>query len=111
MSGAVSPNPYLAPDSICSSCCKTRGRRQLIKVGVVTQSYLRALSVSIRDSFVKQIVTRGRQLTKVVLWAPSLGTGGPLPHSGLGMKAQFQGFLSQIVGMLHRISRTSLLSC
>ena len=56
-------------------------RRQLIKVGAVIQSYLWALSVSIRDSLIKQIVTRGRQLTKVVLWAPSLGTVGPLPHS------------------------------
>ena len=79
--GSVSPNPYLAPDSICSSCCKTRGRRQLIKVGVVTQSYLRALSVSIRDSLIKQVVTRGRQLTKVVLQASSLGTLDPVPHS------------------------------
>ena len=80
MWGSVSPNPYLAPDSICSSCSKTRDRRQLIKVGVVTQSYLRALSVSIRDSLIKQVVTRGRQLTKVVLWVSSLGTVDPLPH-------------------------------
>ena len=56
-------------------------RRQLIKVGTVTQSYLWALSVSIRDSLVKHIVARGIQLTKVVLWNSSLGTMDPLPHS------------------------------
>ena len=55
-----------------------RDRRQLIKVGAVTQSYLWPLSVSIRDSLIKQVVTRGRQLTK--LWAFSLGTID-LPHS------------------------------
>ena len=55
-----------------------RDRRQLIKVGAVPQSYLWALSVSTRDFLVKQIVTRGRQLTKGVLWASSLGTVGPL---------------------------------
>ena len=58
-----------------------RDRRQFAKVGAVTQSYLWALSVSIRDSLIKQIVARGRQLTKVVLWASSLGTGDPLPRS------------------------------
>ena len=31
--------------------------------------------------------------------------------SGLGMKAQFQGLLSQIVETIHRISRTALLPC
>ena len=58
-----------------------RDRRQLIKVGALSQIYLWALSVRIRDSLVKQIITRSRQLTKVVLWAPSLGTVDPLPHS------------------------------
>ena len=58
-----------------------RDKRQLIKVGAVTQSSLWTLFVSIRDSLVKQIVTRGRQLTKVVLWAASLGTMDRLPHS------------------------------
>ena len=84
---------------------------QLIKIGALSPSFLWALSVSIRDSLVKQIVTRGTQLTKVVLWDSSLGTIDLSCIPGLGMKAQFQGFLSQIVGMLHRISRTSLLSC
>ena len=55
-----------------------RDRRQLIKVGAMTQSYLWVLSLSIRDSLWKQIVTRGRQLTKVVWWASSLGTVDPL---------------------------------
>ena len=88
-------------------------RKQLIKVEAVTQSYLWALSESIRDSLVKQIVTRGRQLTEVVLWAAALGTGDVLllPFPGLGMKAQFQGFLSQIVETIHRISRPVLLPC
>ena len=58
-----------------------RDRRQLIKVGALSQIYLWALSVRIRDSLVKQIITISRQLTKVVLWAPSLGTVDPLPHS------------------------------
>ena len=58
---------------------QTRDRRQLIKAGAVTQSCLWALSVSIRDSLVTQIVTRGSQLTKVVLCASSLGTRGPFP--------------------------------
>ena len=52
-------------------------RRQLVKVEATTQSYLGALSVSTRDPLVKQIVTRGKQLTKVVLWAFSLGTVDP----------------------------------
>ena len=67
-------------------------RRQLIKVGAVTQSSLWTLSVSIRDSLVKQIVTRGRQLTKIVLWAFSLGILGPLffPLLDLRMNTQFQ---------------------
>ena len=88
-------------------------RKQLIKVEAVTQSYLWALSESIRDSLVKQIVTRGRQLTEVVLWAAALGTGDVLllPFPGLGMKAQFQGFLSQIVETIQRISRPVLLPC
>ena len=74
-------------------------RRKLIKVEAFTQSYSWALPISIRVPLVKQIVTRGRYLTKVVLWA--LWT---LSHlSGLRMKAQFQGFLSQIVEVLHRI--------
>ena len=38
-------------------------------------------SVSIRDSLVKEIVTRGRQLTKVVSWASSWGTVDLLSHS------------------------------
>ena len=46
-------------------------RRQLIKVEAVTQSHLRALSESSKDSLARQIVTRGRQLTKVLLWASS----------------------------------------
>ena len=88
-------------------------RRQLIKVGAVTQSFLWALSVSIRGSLVKQMVAKGRQLTKVVLWASSLGAVDSLffPHPGLGTDTQFQGFLSQIVEMTGRISRTALLSC
>ena len=53
-------------------------RRLLVKVGTVTQSHLGALSVSTRDSLIKEIVTRGRQLTKVVLQAFSLGTVDPL---------------------------------
>ena len=65
-----------------------RDRRQLIKVGAVTQGYLWSLSVSIRDSLLKRIVTRGRQLTKVVLWASSFGTLSCL--SDLGMNTQFQ---------------------
>ena len=56
-------------------------RRQLIKVGSLFQSYLWALSVSTRDSLIKQIVTRGRQLTEVVSWASSLGIVDPLQHS------------------------------
>ena len=72
-------------------------RRQLIKVGAVTQSYLWALSVSIRYSLIKEIVSRSRQLTRVVLWASSLGTVDPLFFLlvGLGINTQFQGFLSQ----------------
>ena len=58
-----------------------RDRRQLLKVGAVTQSYSWALSVSTRDSLIKQIVTRGRQLTEVVSWASSLGIVDPLQHS------------------------------
>ena len=53
---------------------QTCDRRQLIKVGAVTHSYLQALSVSTKDSLIKQIVTRSRQLTKVVLWVFSLDT-------------------------------------
>ena len=84
--------------------------RQLIKVGALSQSYSWALSVSIRGSLVKQVVTRGRQLTKVVLRASS--DTWALSHIPVrGKKAQFQGFLSQIVEALHRISRTPLLSC
>ena len=86
-------------------------RKQLIRIGAFTLSYLWALSVNIRDSLIKQIVTRGRQLTKVILWASSLGTVDPVLHCRPGMKAQFQSFLSQIVETLHRISRTSLLFC
>ena len=52
-------------------------RRQLTKVGAATPNYLWALSVSIRDSLIKQIVMRGRQLTKVVLWASYLGSVDP----------------------------------
>ena len=83
-------------------------RRQLLQLGL-TQSYLWALSVSIRN-IVKQIVTRGMQLTKVVLWA-SLGTTDLLLFllPGLGMNTQLQRLLSHIVEMMHRISRTSLL--
>ena len=44
----------------------------------VTQSYLRALFVSTRGPLVKQIMTRNRQLTKVVLWTFFLGAGDPL---------------------------------
>ena len=40
---------------------------QLIKIGALSPSFLWALSVSIRDSLVKQIVIRGGQLTKVAL--------------------------------------------
>ena len=66
-------------------------RRQLIKVEAVTQSYLWALSLSTRDLLIKQIVTRGRELTTVVLWASALGTVEPLlfPFPGLGMNTQF----------------------
>ena len=53
---------------------------QLIKIGALSPSFLWALSVSIRDFPVKQIVTRGIQLTKV-LGVSSLGTVDPLPHS------------------------------
>ena len=70
---------------------QTHDRRQLIKVGAVTRSYLWALSVSSRDPLVKQIVTRGRQLTKAVLWAFSSGTVDPIlfPFPGFGMNTQF----------------------
>ena len=74
-------------------------RRQLIKIGALSPSFLWALSVSIRDSLVKQIVTRGRQLTKVVLWASSWAPWTLSHIPGLGMKALFQGFLSQVVEM------------
>ena len=55
------------------------GRRQLINLGHFPKLFM--------GSFCKhqglpcKTVTRGRQLTKVVLWAASLGTGDPLPHS------------------------------
>ena len=64
------PFVHLVVKQICD-------RKQLIKIGAVTQSFLWVLSVSIRDSLIKQIVTRGRQLTKFVLWASSLGTVDP----------------------------------
>ena len=88
-------------------------RRQLIKVEAVSQSYLWPLSVNTRDSLGKRTVTRGRQLTKVVLWASALGTVDRLlfPLLDLGMNTQFQGFLSQMVETTHRISRTALLPC
>ena len=58
----------------------------------------------------RQLINIGA-LSKVtyglLLWAPWTLSGIPDP----GMKAQFQVFLSQIVEMLHKISRTSLLSC
>ena len=57
-----------------------RDRRQLITVGALSQSHLWAPSVSVRDSLLKQRVTRGRQLTKGALW-DSLGTVVPLPCS------------------------------
>ena len=61
MWGSGSPNPYLALTPFVHLVIKqVRDRRQIIKVGAVTQSYLCALSVSTRDSLVKQIVTRGR---------------------------------------------------
>ena len=88
-----------------------RDWRQLIKVGAVTQSSLWTLSVSIRDSLVKQIVTRGRQLTKVVLGASSLGTVDPL----LPFRPWDESTVSRLSfpdrKTLHRISRTSLLPC
>ena len=71
------PNLGMCWGSVSPSLSCSR-LHQLIKVGAVTQSYLWALSVSIRDSLVKQIVTRGRQLTKVVLWAASLSTVDPV---------------------------------
>ena len=82
-------------------------RREFIQVGAVTQSCLWVLSGSTRDSLTTQIVTRGRQLTKVVFWAAFLGTGEPLPLPllDLGVNTQFQGFLSQIAERIHRISR------
>ena len=50
----VSPNSYLAPNRIWSSCCKQIcDRRQLIKVELVTRSYLWALSVSTRYPLIK----------------------------------------------------------
>ena len=61
------PFVHLVVKQICD-------RRQLIKVESVTQSYLWAISVSTRDPLVKQIVTRGRQLTEVVSWTFSLDT-------------------------------------
>ena len=42
-------------------------RSQVIKVEVISQSYLWDLSVSTRDPLIKQIVIRNRQLTKAVL--------------------------------------------
>lgn len=38
----------------------------------------------------KQAVTRGGQLTKVVLQGPSLGTLGPHPLPGLGVNTEFE---------------------
>ena len=86
-----SPNPYLTPDHICSSS----DGRQLIKAGAVTQSCLWALSISIRDFLIKQIVTSSRQLINqscfmgfflfYALWPPLLF---PLPS--LGVNTQFQ---------------------
>ena len=49
-----------------------RGRRQLIKVWAVTQSYLWAHSLSIRDFLIKQIVSRGGQLTKIMSFSGQL---------------------------------------
>ena len=114
MWGSGNQNPYLARDYVCSSCCKTHDRRQLIKVGAVTQSYLWALSISIRDSVIKQLVTRGGQLTKVVLWASSSsGTVGPLIFllPGLGLNTQLQRLSFPDSGNDNRISRTPLLLC
>ena len=67
-------------------------RRQLVEVEAVTQSYLWALSVSTRDHLVKQIASRGRQVTKVILWVSTLGTVDPhlFPLPGFGMNIQFQ---------------------
>ena len=81
------PFVHLVVKQICD-------RRKLIKVGAVIQSHLWAVSVSIRDSLVKQVVTRGRQLTKVVLWAAALGTVDLVlfPLLGLGMNTQFRAF-------------------
>ena len=64
-----------------------RDRRQLITVGALSQSHLWAPSVSVRDSLLKQRVTRGRQFTTVVLWASSFGLCGLSRIPGLGMKA------------------------
>ena len=54
------PFVHLVVKQICD-------RRQLIKVETVTQNHLWAFSISIRDSLVKQIVTRGKQLTNVFI--------------------------------------------
>ena len=98
----------LAQILLCSSCCKTDTWQEAVKVGASTQRFLWALPLSTRDSLVKQIVTRGRQFTKVVVWA-SLGTVDPLPTFRPWDEYGFKGFPSQIVETIHRISRTSLL--
>ena len=69
-----------------------RDRRQFIQVGAVTQSWFWVLSGSTRDSLTTQIVSRDRQLTKVVLWASSLGTMDPLLHCRPWDKSSFKAF-------------------
>ena len=89
--------------------------RQLIKVEAVTQSYLWPLSASTGDGPRKTyIVTRGRQLTEVVLCAFSLSTVDLLlfPLLDLGMYTQFQRLSSPDSGNdTYRISRAPLLLC
>ena len=88
--GSVSFNPYLVPDSV-HLVKHIYDKRQLSKIGALS-TYSRALSVSIRESLIKQVVTRGRQLTKVVLCAASLGTVDPFPHSRPWDESSFKAF-------------------
>ena len=91
---------------------QTCDRRKLIKVEAVTQSYLWTLSVSTREPLIEQIVTRGRQLTKAVLWAFSLSIVDLFlfPFLDFVTNTQFQRLSFPNCGNdEYRISRASLL--
>ena len=98
----------LPPPLLCNN------RRKLIKVEAVTQSYLWALSVSTREPLIEQIVTRGRQLTKAVLWAFSLSIVDLFlfPFLDFVTNTQFQRLSFPNCGNdEYRISRASPLLC